>query len=255
MIRRIQLSRSLITFGIPIILFGILVLLIKSSLPNGNSSLNLAITIDLLLTIPIIYFLLIRKSQIPNTTAIPIMVIGLLIGSYFLPKESQAYLNLFKNWVLPFVELFILFYVIFKVRKAIKTYKNLRSTSLDFYDTLKNVCFEILPKKLALPFATEVAVIYYGFINWKTRRLKSNEYFYHKKSGTPALLGGFIMIIVIETIALHFLIALWEWYYSLDINRIKLIYFGASFRVCQINVKKAHYHYAKNTIVTVWNNE
>lgn len=208
--RTIQLNRNLINFGLPLGLLGVLILLMKSPFLNGNDALNFAITVDLLLTVPLVYFLLIRKSDIPKTTLIPVMVFGLLIGSYFLPKESQTYLDLFKNWALPVIELSILTFVTIKVRKAIKTYQKLKSKSPDFYDTLKNVCSEVLPKKLVLPFATEVAVIYYGFIYWKTRQPRNNEYTYHKKSGTPSLLGGFIMVIAIETIALHFLLAQWN---------------------------------------------
>ena len=208
--KSVQINRNLINFGIPIVLLATVILLIKSSFLKGNDALSLAITVDLLLTVPLVYFLLIRKSQIPKTTVIPVMVIGLLIGSYFLPKESQNYLDLFKSWVLPVIELTILTYVIIKVRKAIKAYKNLKSASPDFYDTLKNVCTEILPKKLVIPFATEVAVFYYGFIIWKKRRLNSNEFTYHKKSGTPSLLGGFIMVIGIETVGLHFFVARWS---------------------------------------------
>lgn len=208
--RTLLLNRNLLNFGIPLGLLGILILLMKSPLLYGNDALNFAITADLLLTVPLVYFLLIRKSEIPKTTVIPVMVIGLLIGSYFLPNENQTYLELFKSWALPVIEFSILIFVIIKVRKTIKTYKKLKNVSPDFYDTLKNVCTEILPKKLVLPFATEVAVFYYGFINWKKRTINSNEFTYHKKSGTPSLLGGFIMVIGIETIALHFLLAKWS---------------------------------------------
>ena len=208
--RTILLNRNLINFGIPIGLLAILIFLMKSSFLKGNDTLSLAITADLLLTVPLVYFLLIRKSQIPKTTVIPVMVLGLLIGSYFLPKESQTYLNLFKNWALPVIELSIFTFVLFNFRKAINAYKKLKRVTPDFYDTLKNVCNDILPKKLVLPFATEVAVFYYGFIDWKKRKLNSNEFTYHKKSGTPSLLGGCIMVIGIETIALHFLLAKWS---------------------------------------------
>lgn len=182
----------------------------KSSFLNGNDTLNFAITADLLLTVPFVYFLLIRKSEIPNTTVIPVMIIGLLVGSYFLPQESQTYLSIFKTWALPVIEISILTFVIIKVRRTVKTYKELKSATPDFYDTLKKVCSEILPKKLVLPFATEVAVFYYGFINWKTRETNDDEFTYHKRSGTPALFYAFILIIAVETVALHFLLARWS---------------------------------------------
>ena len=66
-------------------------------------------------------------------------------------------------------------------------------------------------KILVLPFATEVTVFYYGFINWKTRETNVNEFTYHKKSGTPDLSYAFIGIIdLVETIAIHFLLTRWS---------------------------------------------
>lgn len=208
--RAIHINRNLINFGIPLALLGTLILLMKSSFLNGNDTLNFAITADLLLIVPLVYFLLIRKSEIPNTTVIPVMIIGLLIGSYFLPQESQTYLSIFKTWALPVIEISILTFVIIKVRSAIRKYKGLKGSTPDFFIALKSTCYEILPKKLVLPFATEVAVFYYGFINWKTREINDNEFTYHKKSGTPALFYAFILIIGVETIAIHFLLTRWS---------------------------------------------
>lgn len=208
--RTIHINRNLINFGIPLALLGTLILLMKSSFLNGNDTLNFAITADLLLTVPLVYFLLIRKSEIPNTTAIPVMIVGLLIGSYFLPQESQTFLSIFKTWALPVIEILILTFVIIKVISAIRKYKGLKGATPDFFDALKSTCYEILPKRLVLPFATEVAVFYYGFINWKTRRVRENEFTYHKKSGTPALFYAFILIIGVETVGIHFLLARWS---------------------------------------------
>lgn len=204
------LNRNLISFGIPIGLFGLLTVLMKSSSLNGNETLTLAITLDLLLTVPIIYFLLIRKTAIPNTTVIPVIVVGLLLGTYLLPQDGQAYLSLFKIWALPVIEISILTFIVFKVRRAIKNHNRSQGLEPDFFTALKNTCYEILPKKLVIPFATEVAVIYYGFINWKNRTINKNEFTYHKNSGTPALIGAIIFIIGLETFVFHFLLSNWS---------------------------------------------
>lgn len=45
----------------------------------------------------------------------------------------------------------------------------------------------MLPKVALIPVVTEIAVIYYGFINWKKRNLKPYEFLYHKDSGTITL--------------------------------------------------------------------
>jgi len=133
-----------------------------------------------------------------------------VIGSYFLPKENQLYLSLFKTWVLPIIEISILVFIVIKARRTIQTYKGLTNKTSDFYSAVKTVCSDIMPRKVVVPVATEVAVIFYGFINWKKRILKHNEFSYHHKSGSPALLGVLILIIAVETVAIHLLLERWN---------------------------------------------
>ncbi|CAN0562060.1 unnamed protein product, partial [Laminaria digitata] len=165
---------------------------------------------DLLLLIPLVYFLLIRKSEIPNITVIPVLLIGLFIGSYFLPEESQTYLSIFKTWALPVIEIGVLIFVLYKVRVVIRNNKRLKRANTDFFTAFKSTCYEILPKNIALLLATEVAVFYYGFISWKKREINDNEFTYHKKSGSPALFYAFIFIIGAETVAMHSLLTKWS---------------------------------------------
>ena len=208
--KTLSLRSNLIALTIPFTLFGALILLIMHYLPGEkNGMLDLAVSLDLLITVPLIYFLLVRKTSLPNTTIIPVMITGLIIGTYFLPTESQKYLNAFKTWALPVIEISVLIIVAGKVYQAIRKFKS-KGITQDFYTTLKAACQELLPQKLVLPFATEVAVIYYGFISWRTRKLKSNEFTYHQESGMPAIMGAFIFVILIEAIALHLLLTRWN---------------------------------------------
>ncbi|MFH6770293.1 hypothetical protein V8G56_16200 [Gaetbulibacter aquiaggeris] len=209
--RALNIHKNLIIFGIPILIIGMMITLAKSSIFSSNpNKLSIGITFDLLLTVPIIYFLLIRKTSIPKTTVLPFLIIGIIICSLILPAENQYYLNLFKTWVLPILELSILSFVIFNVRKALKRYKEKKTESIDFFTTLKSTCYEILPKGVVIPVVTEIAVFYYGFIHWKKRKLKDNEFTYHKDSGTVTLLIAIIFIVAIETITFHILLAKWN---------------------------------------------
>lgn len=201
---------TLFRITIPLLLLVALIGLMTMSSVQGNDSLALAISIDLLLTVPLVYFLLIRKTSIPKTTVVPIMLLGLLLGSVFLPKESQNYLDWFKTWLLPLVELTVVTFVVLKVRKALKTYRSQKGEHADFYETLKRTCTELLPKPVVIPFATEIAVFYYAFIHWKKRSLASNEFSYHKKSTTFSLLLAFILVIAAETVGLHFWLMKWN---------------------------------------------
>jgi len=176
---------------------------------NPNS-ISIGITFDLLLTVPVVYFLLIRKTKIPKTTVVPFLFIGMIVCSIILPHQNQYYLDFFKTWILPAVELAIVAYVIYKVSKAIKSYKLNKNESIDFFTTLKDTCYEILPKSMVIPVVTEIAVFYYGFIYWKKRKLNENEFSYHKDSGTISLLIAIILIVAIETVVLHSLLSKWS---------------------------------------------
>ena len=193
------------------LIIGLMIFISKTSLFKLNpDNLAIGITIDLLLTVPFIYFLLIRKTNIPKTTVVPFLILGVVLCSIILPSENQQYLNLFKTWILPIVELSVISYVIYNVRKGIKHYKLSKTESFDFFTTLKNTCYEILPKGVVIPVVTEIAVFYYGFLYWKKRELKENEYSYHKDSGTITLLIAIIFIVAIETIVLHILLVKWS---------------------------------------------
>jgi len=209
--KTISIQKYLIIFGIPMLIIGLMIFISKTSLFKLNpDNLAIGITIDLLLTVPFIYFLLIRKTNIPKTTVVPFLILGVVLCSIILPSENQQYLNLFKTWILPIVELSVISYVIYNVRKGIKHYKLSKTESFDFFTTLKNTCYEILPKGVVIPVVTEIAVFYYGFLYWKKRELKENEYSYHKDSGTITLLIAIIFIVAIETIVLHILLVKWS---------------------------------------------
>lgn len=188
-----------------------MILIVKSSIFKEHpNELSVGITIDLLLTVPLVYFLLIRKTKIPKTTVVPLLVLVLIICTFILPSENQYYLNLFKTWIFPIVELSILSFVIYNIRKGIKRYKLNKTESFDFFTTLKNTCYEILPKGVVTPVVTEIAVFYYGFLYWKKRELKENEFSYHKDSGTITLLIAIILIVAIETVVFHVLLSKWS---------------------------------------------
>lgn len=209
--KTINIQKNITIFAIPILIIGLMIFITKTSLFQMNpDNLAIGITFDLLLTVPFIYFLLIRKTNIPKTTVIPFLILGIVLCTIILPSENQQYLNLFKTWILPIVELSVLSYVIYNVRKGIKSYKQKKEHSFDFFTTLKNTCYEILPKNIVIPVVTEIAVFYYGFIYWKKRELKENEFSYHKDSGTITLLIAIIFIVAIETVVLHILLTKWS---------------------------------------------
>ncbi len=171
----------------------------------------IGVTLDLVVTIPLVYFLFIRKSKIPKTTVVPVIILGVTIGTFLLPSHQQGTLEIFKTFALPLIELSVLAFVFIKVRRVIKSYKA-QEHKADFFAAFQEVCVDIFPKKV-IPFVSmEVAVFYYGFVAWKKKELGPKEYSYHKNTATQAIMMALLFVVLIETIAFHYLLSGWNIY-------------------------------------------
>lgn len=204
------MTRNISIFGTVFLLWSCLVAFFVST-PSAafNPVISNAVILDFALTIPLIYFFLIRKGSIPKTTVLPVFILGLVIASLILPKEQQGSLDFIKKWIAPLIELAILVYIstrVYSIRKAFKAH----SDQFDFYSTLKQSIAEILPGKVSIFLATELATFYYGLLHWKTVKPDENQFTYHKNLGTPALMFAFVGLIAIETVAFHLLLIRWN---------------------------------------------
>ncbi len=214
MIKSISISRQFFIFGVPVFLMLVLVLL-----PNSNffkihpSELSLAITIDFLITIPVIYFFLIRKTKIGKRSVLTLLSIGILMASLIIPKENQQYLSLFKKWLFPILEIGIFGYLFISIKNIIVNFKS--NQTLDFFESLKMATNSILPIKNSGIINGEIGVIYYGFFARKNIQFTDNEYTYHKNNSTITILYFFIFIILLESSIIHLLVAkysiFWAW--------------------------------------------
>lgn len=210
MTRLNNFPRAFLLVGIPALILGVLILISHTSLNNHSDALSLGITIDLLFTLPLAYFFLVRKKKVPTITVLPILILSVVLGSLILPKEDQTYLDWFKLWGLPIIELGVVSYLIYKVNRAVHRFKALKNPRADFYTTLVETCREMFPSKLVYPLSIEIAVIYYGFIKWRKAPLRQNEFTYHKESGTVALLIALLFMISVETFVIHLLLDQWS---------------------------------------------
>ena len=208
---RFHLGNKSIVFALPLLCFLCLYLLPQSSFFQMHPKLlSIGISIDLLLTVPLLFFFLTKNTKIPKTLVVPVIVLGMFLGYAILPKENQQFLDYFKNWVLPFIELAVLSFVGYHMYSSVKQFKINKNSSLDFYTTLQASSKELFPKVPAALVASEFGVLYYGFLTWKKRPLKENEFSYHKDSGTLTVLVALMVIIGIETYVFHIILAKWN---------------------------------------------
>lgn len=205
------INRKYLAFGFVITAFLFIIWLVKSPLFYRHPSpLSAAVTTDILLTIPLTYALLIRKTNISKLTILPLLMVGILLASYLIPSANQQWLHWFKLYFFPLIEFTSLTLALRKFLAVRRQFSLSRVSQTDFFDMLKNACFAARPHAVAAVLVSEISVIYYGVIHWKTRRLSANEFTYHKNSGSPALLHCMVFLILIESAAMHLLLTRWS---------------------------------------------
>lgn len=210
MTSRNYLQSPLLIFGIPLLLLLSCLLLALYSGFSANQNFIHALTADFVLIIPLIYLLLIRKTKIPTITVVPVFIVGILVASYALPPEHQDALGLVKTWILPGVELTVLSSVVLKFRSFSRALKKEKQKTTDLFLAFEKAANQSFPYTVAKVVAFEFSTFYFTFFHWKRKKLLPNEYSGYKNSGTIPLLYGLILVLIVETVALHFLLNRWS---------------------------------------------
>ena len=175
-----------------------------------DGALTFGFTLDFLLTVPLLYLLLIRRTKVPAITALPLSLLMLMLATWLLPEAQQQYLELYKQFVLPVLELLVLGIIIAKVRRAGIAFKAAGQQS-DMYYRLQQASLEVIPfpKAAANALATEAAMFYYAVKAFK-KPASGPGFSYHRETALGAIVGALMLLIVVETIAVHLLLMQWS---------------------------------------------
>ena len=208
--------KSVLPFALPLLIFASSAFIVLSGAFWTNpEALSFAITYDLALLSPLLYLFLIRKKKIPKTTAVPLFIAGLLMATFLIPDAYHFHLDLLWNYAFPLIELSVIGFVIYQAVQVTRAYKKeggKEGRSADFLCVFRTSAGKVLGnERIAGILATEFAVFYYSFFSWrKSKSLPALQFSYHKETGITAVYGVFIFLILIETVALHFIVALWS---------------------------------------------
>jgi hypothetical protein len=195
--------------GLPVLIVLFLALIPRlNAFQNSPEEISIGLLLDFLITIPVLFYFLIRKTQIPKIAIIYSFIGGLLLASLIIPTEYQQLLSKVKFISIPLIEIGIVSMIIYKMSMLSNSLK--RTTRGDFYDRLLIACNEVFPNRIGKVLASEIAVFYYLLVS-KSKENKSDwEFTYFKKSGIKSILGSLLFLISIETIVVHLLISKWN---------------------------------------------
>jgi len=175
--------------------------------------LSLAVTLDLTLVIPLLYFFLVqRKAKTFPAATLIVFLLCTGLATLLLPPENQQHLDQVKK-LLIVTELLIAVYGFTRIRKIVRTYKKFSSERRDFLFNLERSLREAFGNSGPVSLvAGEIGTVRYGLFFWlgKKEVLPGQKYFStHQRTGYASLWAVLCFVMLAETTGVHLL--LWNW--------------------------------------------
>lgn len=201
-----------LAIGLPLLVIMVCVVVsLSTAFSLHPDAFSTGITLDLTLTAPLLYFLVIRKSAVPKMTTIRVFIVGVLVAGLLLQHRFHSFLTGIRTWVPPLVEAMV-FFLIGRKLYAVRKKGGARQAGDDFLSRCRMVVQEVIGnERLSGLMASEIATFYYGFISRPARDIDYRSRFsMYKDNGIRLILGVFICCFFVETAGLHLLVALWS---------------------------------------------
>lgn len=170
-----------------------------------------AVAIDLVLGLPLIgYFLLVRTRRHSGWILLPMLALGLALTRWWVPDQ---HLRLLPSAALVFglsdAGLFGL--LLLRLRRIALRWRLHRRTLRPLV-AMRAALADVLGSRLGGLLHGESAVLWYGLTGWWRSSEPGEEecFFLHRRQGYPAIVGALLLLIVVESAAVHLLLALWN---------------------------------------------
>ncbi|MFT3909052.1 MAG: hypothetical protein QM737_06460 [Ferruginibacter sp.] len=205
-------SRLKLAIGIPALIFlACTIISFSSKFKEQPDKFSLAILIDLLITAPLAYYLLIRGTAVSKMTVLRIFMAGILVAGLLLRKNDSQVLSFIKLWISPAVEISLVSFIIWKFYTAKKSVRINDGLSFDFLVHCRAVLRSVFGnEKAANIMAAEIAVFYYAFCKKEKDIPGTMRFTSYKENGIILIMGTFLCLFIIETIGMHFVFQLWS---------------------------------------------
>jgi hypothetical protein len=161
-----------------------------------------AVSIDLIITAPLLYLIAARKFKTRLLFIFPLIALGFMLSKILLPSETNV-VHVLSKWLLPFLEVVTIGSISFY---AYRFYREAKTNSdVDVLTIIRRSTKSIFGDNvLSKVLSTEFAVVYYAFFAWRKKGTPS--YFTVYRDNNSRVLYGFVVFIILaETIAFHFL--------------------------------------------------
>jgi len=208
--QKLTVNRRILAFGVPLIILCFSVALALSHYAATYPELYIGITYDLILLAPLTFYFL-SKGKMSKLIVGLFVSAGIITAYFIIPESEQFHFNLIRYFLLPAIELAIIGSIVYVTYKTISGSKKRTNERTDYLIAFQDSGVKAFKNDFfGKLFGSELAMIHYAFFDWKSKPISESEFSYHKKNGTISLLVGILMVITIETIGVHFLLAQWS---------------------------------------------
>jgi hypothetical protein len=171
--------------------------------------LSKALTLDLLIGIPILYYLIIRKTKIHSKSILKVFTICLFIATLIIPENNIAFIEFIKQVIYPLLKIWIVICIVRKLVQIISEYK-VQLKGKNGYELYSTTIRNSFKGKFGEIMLMEFSLLYFLFAAKRKSSSAEKEFGYSKNKGTVEMVFAFIFIIIVETIVAHILIAKWS---------------------------------------------
>ena len=205
-------SRLKQALAVPALIFlGCVLICFSAKYQTHQDTFSKAILADLLITAPLAYYLLIRKTTISKISVLRVFMAGVVIAGLLLSKNDSQIFSIIKRWVSPAIEVSLIGFIVWKFYTAKKDIGRSNLSSVDFLVQCRAILGSVFGnEKAAAIIASEVAVFYYAFCRKEKDVRNAVRFTSYKENGIILILGTFLCLFIIETVGMHFVFQLWN---------------------------------------------
>jgi hypothetical protein len=181
------------------------------------SMVSTAVTIDIIVVVPLLYYLLIvRGAGVPAITVLPVFRLCVAAAGLVLPLNERGLYEMTAP-AARLAELGMAAFVLYRFQLGLCAFR-----AADTGDVLERLTLGVraaLPRtvpsvdRAAGAIAFEATLLWYAHRGWRLEPdapAEAMAFSGHRKSGYTGLIIGVLMVIGIEMLAVHLLVALWS---------------------------------------------
>lgn len=212
--------------------------IVLSQIPSyyRNQFATLFLVIEVLLFPAVYYLFFIKRFKLRSLNILVLFSLCCLIAYITLPKHQQDYILQLRKLSLA-VELLIVLYLLSKFNKISARYKVLQAEFTDRAFNIRNSITEVMGNRMIFRLlGSEIVTIIYGlaiFSKEKQPFVNYKSFTVHKESGYLTVWIAMVTVIIIETVAIHFLLLRWSFIAALVMTCLSI--YGLFFFISDLN--------------------